>query len=439
MFLVGDEQLFVGILVMDAADLASPPSVLPMSSLNTPMLPAASSPKIIQTKSLASHGSPLGRPSMQSLLLKEKSTNSSIKTYFKSPSVKRNAASNENLDDLSSPFSKKIPVAILDPTHPPSPNPSPKNSPGSDTSLNSTIVHNHNMSSTDANTFGLETAPPLDSPNIDPQMRNYLQFMLNENRVLNERIWSIQSENSKRLDELEKVVACNNEIHTEGMASVNARLASIENVQTQVKVNFEARLTQVEASCSSSACGDVEIIRRLEDRLEAHERASKQNNIVIRGLSLPLTGLKDHVIKFLNDKFNYSGQVSKVKPLGKMAKNLENTDFVAVTLESFEDKLQILRSKKNLADLGTVYVQADLTEKESKCAYELRNFARNLKPDGKGIRYSYQKVFVHNAWYKWDSKKNAAVKCQSGSKFSAPPASDPSQQNPTPLAKSSKN
>lgn len=175
--------VFTGTLGMNHEGQSCTPIVY-MKTLSGPLLQATSSTKT-QSNAPTARESPLGRPSMKSLFLKEKSYNNSIKTYPTSPNTKRTAASNENLEDLSSPVIRKPPVNLQFsvqslPLQPPA------GSPGLDTSLDNTIVDMDIMCSTGDIPIVLGAGPPLDSPNIDLQMRNFLLFMLYENIALNE-------------------------------------------------------------------------------------------------------------------------------------------------------------------------------------------------------------------------------------------------------------
>lgn len=416
---------------MSASDLSQNNKEPSHSNLVKPMLPQDGLTSQTQTKTSGCSGSVLGRPNLRTLLQREKSTNLSMEKFLSSPSVKRSAAENDNLEVLSSPFSKRIMNSQCHSS------PSPQEleysiSDSPDNSPNNPFLAGNNMSSNLDASLSLETAPPLDSSNIDPQMKNFLKFMLQENRMLNERILSVQTNNSKRLDVLESAVFNSNEDRAKDMLSVNARLSSIEDSNSGAIRKVEERLRKIEMATQAKPDVDVEVVKRLEDRLEAQERARKRNSIVIKGEPMAVVDLKGQVKRFLSDKFNYAGSISNVRILSRDPKNFNKTDYIAVDLESFEDKINILRSKKSIPDLGSVFVNADLTERERKVGSKLRTFARSLRPDGSGIRYSYQKVFVDGSWYKWDSNKKMAVKCSNVKSGGSFPAHTSSQSSNTP-------
>lgn len=93
--------------------------------------------------------------------------------------------------------------------------------------------------------------------------------------------------------------------------NINGRLSAVEPAHSKTSKSFEDLQTLIETSKIASGCQDTDTLKRLEARVEAHDRASKRNNVVIKGL-LPLIGLKDHVRQFMSEKFNYIGQIVSV-------------------------------------------------------------------------------------------------------------------------------
>lgn len=275
-----------------------------------------------------------------------------------------------------------------------------------------------------------EVMPPLDAPDINPQLRDFLQLMLKENRASTKQILEGQRDNARRLDALELTVNENNRERILDFEEVKRRITTADVNYEESKKIFEARLGRIENSGLSNI-SDMKV-RKLEEKFEAQDKANRQNNIILRGFPVPLDDMREVIRKFLLDNFDYAGQIVHVKPLGRDPKNNNNVSLVAITLESLEAKLHILRNKKVLANMKTVFVQADLTDRERKCAFELRKFARSSQPGGKGIKFAYQKVFVNDKWYKWDLAENSVVEC--GSKHGgSPPANTTTVAGPSSL------
>lgn len=420
-------NLAADILVMDSGDTSGAKGV-PVWPIKSATLPADVTKTKASTTQLMPGTSP-GRPSKQSLFLKEKATNKPIKQFFQSsPSIKRPAAINDNLENLTSPITKKI--SRDNPFHPPPAHNSETSPPAFESSLNETIIVPHTMSSPTHLAGEEMTIPPLDSANIDPQMRDFLQIMLRESRASTKLILDGQRENAMRLDALEHKVYENNLERMKDFEEVKLKMTAVDVNHNESRKIFEARLEKIENSGLSNT-GDMKV-RKLEEKLEAEDKANRQNNIVLKGFPVPLDDMREAIRKFLLVNFNYTGQIGQVKPLGRDPKNKNIVNLVAITLESLEAKLHILRNKKVLANMKSVFVRADLTDRERMCAAELGKFARRVQPGGKGVQFAYQKVFVKNKWFKWDVEKNSAVECEGGPKHGrTPPANSTTRNSPT--------
>lgn len=369
-------------------------------AINTAMSPSvkqnkqttAGTPKITTSTPELSKKS-LGRPTIQALLFKEKSTNSSILNFCSSPSIKRSAADNDNLDNLNNRQTKKITALDFDlssksPEIFHTPRVSPETSPSeSIPELNTTMT-----AETPSPLF--EFAPSLDDEGINPKLGDFLKFMLQEQRTSTEKILNAQRETAARLDTLEKTVHSNRAEQIQDAQVIKTRLSDVEEQTTSNKQSSE-------------------VVKELVKKLEIQDKAARQNNIVMKGLSFHVKELKGRIAEFLSEFFNYSGQIINVKPLGRDRSNNDIVNIVAVTLHSFESKLNILRNKKTLDKRSTVTIQADRTEAEREGANKLWKFAREQQPDGTGIQYTYQKIYVKGSWYKWDSYKKVVVQCNS--------------------------
>lgn len=243
--------------------------------------------------------------------------------------------------------------------------------------------------------------------------------MLLENRTTAARILAVQKDNAVRLDALGKSINQNNESHVKEMEEIKERLDALESQLAVSRKSLKNRMNQT----GNTDCEDhpiLNLVKNLEEKFEAQDKFNRQNNIIIRGSTFKVSDLRSRTTKFLADHFNYSGQIFNVKPLGRESNNRNNINIVAVTLESLEAKLNILRKRKVLLNRKKVIVHADLTVRERKCAYELKKFARGLQPEGIGVKFGYQKVFVNNNWYTWDRTKHSVAQWHFGQKSNDP-------------------
>lgn len=218
-------------LAMETGDLSRTNSTAGSPPANQNKQTPAGTP-IPSTSTLELSSQPVGGPSNKTLLLKEKASNSSIKKFCISPSIKRVAAENDNLENLCSRQAKKSSGVLfeLSPISPkivqtPSPDSSPNKS-SSDMEVLDTTMTPESPSPL------FEVAPPLDAEEINPQLRNFLQFMLQENRASTEKILAAQTATVKRLDTLEQTVQSNRTDQIKEMNTIRSRISAVEKLVT---------------------------------------------------------------------------------------------------------------------------------------------------------------------------------------------------------------
>lgn len=201
---------------------------------------------------------------------------------------------------------------------------------------------------------------------------------------------------------MENAVEINNKVQRDALEDVRMRINAMETDLAQVKNDLENRIAQFESKACPGTCSqsnELEI-KRLSAKLETLDRANRKNNISIMGLSIPLSDMKGKTKKYLTENCKYS----------ELNKN-GSTNKGAVTLESWEDKMHILKHRKQSANSGGVFIQPDRTDKERNCVFKLRQFTRIIQRNRKGIMYDHHKVCVNNHWYKWDKHTDSITAC----------------------------
>lgn len=248
----------------------------------------------------------------------------------------------------------------------------------------------------------LSSMPILDDSSINPQLKNLLMMILTENRNTSAKILAMQTETTERLVRLENSAKLRDEQHKEDFDGIRLRLDAVEKEAIVSKAELSNKIHQISSLGHSDSVNvnTQKVINVMADRLEAQDKFNRKNNIEISGLEMKTELMMDVSRNFLREKFNYSGLVSNIRPSGKVVNGQVKT--VVVTLESWEAKMNILRTKKDVLNKTNVYIQPDFTEKEKKIRFDLRVFVRNFQAPIKKIIYSYQKVSINGTWFKWD-------------------------------------
>lgn len=92
--------------------------------------------------------------------------------------------------------------------------------------------------------------------------------------------------------------------------------------------------------------------------MERKEREDRKNNITIKGVVWNETGgkLKKKVGNFSKEKIKVSVEV-------KYARKIEVRNLILAKIDTFEQKISIMKNKKNLGE-EEIYIENDRTKKE---------------------------------------------------------------------------
>lgn len=78
---------------------------------------------------------------------------------------------------------------------------------------------------------------------------------------------------------------------------------------------------------------------------------------------------------------------------------------IIAKLNSQEDKQLVMRNKQQLSTITgkPIYISSDLIKKDEYAQFKGREFAKQMKENGKLVKIGYKKVIVDNTEYKWDA------------------------------------
>ena len=107
----------------------------------------------------------------------------------------------------------------------------------------------------------------------------------------------------------------------------------------------------------------------MEKVMEKQDREHRGNNIIIQGLKIEDAKIKEDTQRFLRAELGFEGEVSETKKVGK------NRDVIAVNIDSFKNKQEIMKSKAKLRN-KPIFINNDMTVKESDIQRILRNRVR---------------------------------------------------------------
>lgn len=140
--------------------------------------------------------------------------------------------------------------------------------------------------------------------------------------------------------------------------------------------------------------------QKLEKRMENLEKEKRKNNIVVTGMNIDV---KDEVVeKKMEEWLNTElGVETKVKEVKRITQNK-----ILVSMENFDKKLGILRSKTKLKG-KKIYIDSDLTSQERDIQRKLRQTANKLREEGKSVKIGHMKLIGDGKEMLWNEKEKA--------------------------------
>lgn len=141
-----------------------------------------------------------------------------------------------------------------------------------------------------------------------------------------------------------------------------------------------------------------EKIKQMEGKIERLERNEKKNNLVIKGIKDIDKNPEQSIREVLNKIGVANVEVEKTT----LIKPKKSSAFVIAKMKRWEDKISILKAKRNLK--GTeIYIQCDYTEEELRIQKRLRDIAKEQRENGKVCKVGYGRVIIDREEWKWNS------------------------------------
>lgn len=186
------------------------------------------------------------------------------------------------------------------------------------------------------------------------------------------------------------------------LSKPNARLAALEARPIIIIVDADAqqRLTHVESWIDP---GNPDgLFKSINQQLNKHanllniqERRNRENNLLISGLHVSGTKIKEELNDFLLSRFRLKDQIVDAKIISKF----ESKPVIVMKLLSRESRMSILKIKRENFFEKHIFINPDLTPDDARLHKKLRTKAREARDDGKTARVRNGKIQIENIWY----------------------------------------
>ena len=134
-------------------------------------------------------------------------------------------------------------------------------------------------------------------------------------------------------------------------------------------------------------------INELVRKFEMAEKGKRKNNIVIKGLAVERGSEGKEIRDFLKEKLKVDVTVCATYEIGK-----EERRMIVASLENFEQKMEVMKRKKELRDTR-IYIENDLTREERRIQNEILKIARDEKGKGRRVRVGYKRIVIDGEHY----------------------------------------
>lgn len=209
--------------------------------------------------------------------------------------------------------------------------------------------------------------------------------------------WKLEKERlMERMDMLEKKLERREgDRDTEGIGKLEKRVGKLEEegeVRRERKEDRKIGLV-------------VERMEEMERKMERREKEERRRNVVVKGLRVEDGKVKEGIEKVLGE---IGGRV-RIEEVRQIKTGKEDWgEMVIVRLGSEEEKRRVMKGKKKLKG-GKIWIMEDLTWKERRTKWRLRELARAEEGKGNRVWIGSEKISINGQWWFWDEKGEKLV------------------------------
>lgn len=148
-----------------------------------------------------------------------------------------------------------------------------------------------------------------------------------------------------------------------------------------------------------------EKLANLERKMENLEKKEKRNSVIIKGTQINEIDTKSAVKEFIKDNLGKNVEIESayvVKPFNKET-------FVVAKFKQWEDKVEVMKNKNKFKG-SRIFIDSDLTQKESRVQKIIRDTANAERTKGNQVRVYYNKLVINGETWLWNDKLEKLTK-----------------------------
>ena len=114
--------------------------------------------------------------------------------------------------------------------------------------------------------------------------------------------------------------------------------------------------------------------------------------------------MKEQVQQYITNELQVEANINAAFKININSK-AATSDMILVELESYEKKMEIMRSKSKIRNTK-VYIDNDLTRTERDIQKEIVSIARKENSKGNKTNIGYQRLYINGKLFKWNKNEN---------------------------------
>lgn len=144
-----------------------------------------------------------------------------------------------------------------------------------------------------------------------------------------------------------------------------------------------------------------ERMKEMEAKVERQEKEKRRRNLIIK--KVEIQGTIKETVERIFERIGVQAKVEEAREVGR--RGLDGKEgMIEVKMETLEDKAMVMRKKANLKGRNE-RIEDDLTWKERRMQWLIRERAEEEKGKGKRVIIRYGKLIVNGETWVWDQKR----------------------------------
>ena len=182
--------------------------------------------------------------------------------------------------------------------------------------------------------------------------------------------------------------------------------SNIDRKLEAFEAKIENRLGMIEGTLNNLKEENVALRaenKRLSTQMNLLDRDRRRNSVIISGIEA--NNPAEAAVK-INNALETSGVTPTPAIKNVRILRLKSGQKMVGTFQSLEEKLAIMRNKRNIktAEGNPVFIDDDLTPEDSEIQFMARQKARELRKTGKEVKIGNGQIKVDGAWLRYDAE-----------------------------------